>query len=290
MKLFIVLLALVYAISGDYSAETCQYTTSDGSIIDLSNLGYTNYTSFNGDRWYFKSCPYFNYGQSFCPEGVSVCKYDNKNVANQMDIIHEMGMTNSSQFSELSANGTNKGMEIMYTSSDNACPEGGNYKIIVEYVCAEYFYTTISSEDNCAYTVTIRTSEACEIPNVPIELMPTTMVQIHIHSLPLLFIVFSLISFCCFMCCCCAIRRRRCNNARKIQRQQFSSSAFQPIPTTQQSRVTGSTQSFNPLLAQPQYFYYYPTQQEMNAVQLDTISSDEQVAKELQAQFDQESQ
>jgi len=90
---------------------------------------------------------------------------------------------------------------------------------------------------------------------------------------------------------------------------QFSSVAFQPIPQSKNAIkstanvVPQQLPTYNPYLnnQQPQFVYYYPSAQNGSAPQFPFVhpqfqqpqqvkqeSSDEKIARELQAQFDRE--
>jgi len=76
---------------------------------------------------------------------------------------------------------------------------------------------------------------------------------------------------------------------------QFSSVAFQPIPSTTSANVNQQPQNLNPYVAQPQFVYYYPSQNGTSPeffsqyTQNDETQNDETIARNLQAQFNQES-
>jgi len=286
MKVLVVLVALVYAAAGNYQ-DDCQYISTDGEVYSLNYFGgWINKTATNGDQWFINPCPSFIWDTQPCPQDASVC------VTSSQGVTSIRGLKNSSLISD-AAVGT-QGVEVMYSSPD-VCSSGVNYKTVIEFVCVQSDDSWTIVDDNlCTVTHTIQSSDACPISHVYLDGdMPSSYVVIEAEhaAFQMFFILIALISCCCLMCCCC-LRRRRCQKAKAIQMQQFSNVAFQPIPSAQQSlKATEMAPSYNPYVAQPQYFYYYPTQQEMHeAVPLDTISSDEKMAKELQAQFNQEAQ
>jgi len=295
MKLSVIIfIGFVCAVSSQrFESNTCVYYSSNNDVYyGLANFnGWINYTTTAGDVWYVNPCPDFSYYSSPCPEGSSICLISN-------GVLSIRGLVNGSVFSD-SVEGSSKGVEIMEATNEPCTKEAddGNYKTVVEFICeSEQDHWTVIVEE-CVVTLNIHTSNACPLITYDgpgFEDHPVERVVV----IPWLFMLLSALAFiACMCCCCCASRRRRCQQAKKIQMQQFSNVAFQPIPSTQQSKTVSSTlPSFNPYVAQPQYFYYYPTQQaqaQQPIVPLESMSvasSDEIMAKELQAQYDRESQ
>jgi len=290
MKNAILLLSLVAAIFGEvsYDSSRCLYDTSNGVISLNSFGGWINTSLANGQQWFVNPCPrtvYLN-SPSPCPgqSGVCVGEADNSVVSR--------GEFADALFAE-SASG--QGIEIMMHESN--CPEGGDYKSTIEFVCVNSVETTwLVDSKGCAVTINILTPAACPVDDVDSEIpfpnytSATVVHQDHVVLLPAVIVLAVALCSFLFCCCCAARRRRRCQMAKKIQMEQFSNVAFRPIPSNQVTRSVEESAPFNPYVSQPQYFYYYPTQQEQIHESVPLESQDEKIARDLQAQFDQEAQ
>jgi len=292
---FIVVLALIAIAYGEQLNCWKSYNANDGSYYSLQG-GWYNGTDQNGHVWYFSTCTN-NEVPSLClptkeGEYVSVCQ-------EIKGITYPKGTFASMQFSD-SPYGSDQGVEIMYGVE--------SIKTVVELVCADAdtqdsitvkvvddstTVITFNSQDNCPMTVEILDMDEPQIQSNEEErtiVIPGAFVYFF-------FLCTSLLCVCC--CCTCIMRRRRCQQRKDIQMKQFSSVAFQPIPAnTARTTATAPQANLNPYVAQPQFVYYYPSQngnvQEFPfapytqpAVELET-QNDEVMARNLQAQFDQE--
>jgi len=280
-----------------YLADSCTYTNSEGSQFDFSQFGgWLNFT--DGDStWFINPCPQsveFAVDDNVCAQidGATLCKVlgDGK--------VSVRGQDNSSLWSDY----TSSGVEVMY-SSEEACyidplnAASSNYKTAIDFVCDVQNEMLASASidnkaDQCSLTtITIQTYYAC-----PVIYEDSAHFEIETYDATVSFgffvpiIAFIVALFVC--CCCCCARRRRCRQQRICQ-QQFSNLAFQPVPSsTQATRPAVNGASFNPYVPQPQYYYYYPTQQTVHQqVPLENMpvaTSDENMARQLQAQYDRE--
>lgn len=274
--------ALLCAVFADvtYNQTTCEYV-QNGITYNFSNQRYFNLTDVAGNVWFVDPCP-GGENRLPCPKGSSVCMYNN--VTGK---VSDRGNSSTVIF----ADSQNGGIEATY-SSPESCGDG-EYKTFVNFVCT----SQLIIEDGCLTNIYIVMSEMCPAYNDGSDGgMPWEDNESYVHAdLTLPFLVLLCIPACCLCLCCCCIRKRRCQRARQIQMQQMHSAAFQPIPSSSQPK-NNATAPFNPYIAQPQYFYYYPNQnqQEMTEmVPLENIvveSEDEKLAKQLQAQYDREAQ
>jgi hypothetical protein len=247
-------------------------------------MGWENATDQNGNIWFFTVCDLEI--SSPCSsldtlnETVNVCQQINGQLYNK-------GTFDTEIFSD-SANGAGQGFEVMFgVESDTPV------KTLLQFVCSYDTPDSVSVNvvDDTLTIITYNSALACPISDD----YSSDYGSIN----PFFFIIrhlsLALIAIGC-VCCCCAIRMRR----RRVQQQtkdiamkQFSNVAFQPIPQTNAT----FRQAPNPNVAQPQFVYYYPSQQNgavptqpqvfVNKMQ---ESSDEKIARDLQAQFDRESQ
>jgi len=313
-----VLLALAAIFLVAVTSTPCFYTSTDGLFYDLENIGYLNNNwisanDSNGNVWSIKVCQpdFVEDLNPLCPVNSSVC------VSSSNGVISNRGSSSSAIFAD-SPYGSSNGVEVVF-GTDGVCPDdnASSVKTIVEFVCqqevveedSDVYYNDYSisiDSDNCFTTITVYSSNAC--PNIGMEddgdyESETIMIApfMTFFGLVLMALVFSC------MCCCCIIRRRR-TQKKEIAMKQFSNVAFQPIPASQLNqpqimRQNPNFPAYNPYVQQPQFLYYYPTQQQQvpiqlpvqqqqqpQMVELDQLNGDEKLAKELQAQFDREHQ
>jgi len=283
-----------YSSNSEDSFEWYQF-----QMLGSDNQGWLNGTDANGDVWNFRICDQDQFdtdNENPCPDDSSVCVLSNGKTQTR-------GSTASVQFSDTPYPDT-FGFEVIFGAEiDNQ-----DYKTVIEFVCGWGLPEPIVSIqlDGTYTTIIVNTTYAC--PESSDVTDPRVEMQVDFA-----FLFFSLLMLfglvCSLCCCCCLVRRRRCQRNKDIAMKQFSNVAFQPIPSalTTQSTTTSSIQqhtvplpAYNPYLIHPQqqqqFVYYYPSQNQQVAtttintpptVQLD---DDEKLAKQLQAQFDQEVQ
>jgi len=222
------------------------------------------------------------------------------------------GLSNMTLWGD-SPSGYNKGVEVIFGSltrcSDTV--ESSYLKTVIEFVCTQDIEPVYSFEfDECLTTIYVNSSSACPSMDTDTdgsaynddddddeddkEDVLTEEVGIQFSSFHLRmsigFIILMTLS--CCVCIRCCIRRRQLK-LRAIASRQFSSVAFQPIPSSQITTSASATSvpMYNPYI-QPAHYYYYDNNQDgLSAhpqVSLDVDSSDEAVARALQAQFDHE--
>jgi hypothetical protein len=307
-----VLLAFAAIFLVAVTSTPCYYTSTDGLFYDLENIGNFNNNwisanDSNGNVWSIKVCQpdFVEDLNPLCPVNSSICVSSN-------GVISNRGSSSSAIYAD-SPFGSSQGVEVVF-GTDGVCPDdnASSVKTIVEFVCQQDtedsvdindYYITVDS-DNCFTTISIYSVSACPTTVGMDDDMDgyeseTIMIApfMTFFGLVLMALVFSC------MCCCCMIRRRR-TQKKEIAMKQFSNLAFQPIPASNQfnqpqvMRQNPNFPAYNPYVQQPQFLYYYPTQQQQVQVQqqqpqmveLDQLNGDEKLAKELQAQFDREHQ
>jgi len=292
------------------SAIPCSYTSTTDSTVQyyLGSIGFTsnNWVSandVNGNLWSIRVCDDLVDSNPLCPVNSSICVTSSTN-----EDVSNRG-TDSTAIVADSPSGVFGGLEVAY-GADGVCPDdkSSSIKTIVEYVCSgdSVEVITIDSE-NCFTTITISSTYACpyhdEMTGDDEE--GTVMIAPFMTFFGL--VLMALVFVC--MCCCCMIRKRRCQK-KEIAMKQFSNVAFQPIPANQmnqqqpQMKQNPNFPAYNPYV-QPQFLYYYPTQQQQQiqvpiqqsqqpqspqVVELEQFDNDEKLAKQLQAQFDLEHQ
>lgn len=320
-----VILALALLLAVSYADMNCWYTSpSSNAVYSLEDLALTanhwmNTTDILGNNWYWKVCDDGSEDPNpLCGEDSSICMEDSNG-------IHNRGSTSTAQWADIQNDDT--GLTVIF-SADDTCNEGEPIKTVINYICSEDYddiqlnedgvYITIDNAKTCFVTVNVYTEEACAESSVPEDgqydgnnYYDGNWDVHHSSSYGLVFtpfLTFGLlltitVLFTCLCCCCMIRRRRRCQN-KAIAMKQFSNIAFQPIPSTHSTinKAQPTSQfvnipSYNPYVTQqnqqPQYVYYYPDQQQ-NVVPLENFNqdsqvvSDEQLAKELQSQFDRE--
>jgi len=280
--------------------DACYYVSSSNGDFYYSDLnviynndGWYNGTDDNGNIWFFRSCVVNT--TSHCPDGSSVCFVDQKGV------INNRGSTSTALFSDYQSEDYLSGYEIIFgVESDSSI------KTVVDFVCMNDNETKVSvSTDGQFTTITVYSNSNCPSASYGDDMIYWESYQSFFSR----FFFTILLSCCCIALlpiCCCCIRRRRCQRNKNIAMKQFSNIAFQPIPSVrpniqsvQQPNIPIPT--YNPYVQQqPQFVYYYPSQQQQQQqhqqIPLQEIhpvvqlNDDEKLAKQLQAQFDRESQ
>jgi len=261
------------------SQRSCSspFTTSDGNTYYLYD-GWFNVTDQNNVEWYFSVC---------ATTEESPCGLDNGEIVSVCQIFKEIpvpkGHADTIAITQ-TPSGSENGLEIIY-GLESPAP----IKTVIELLCSNNENTKIKIIDEAMSVITFSSPRNCPSENLIYDAdMPLgdsgsseTRVVISGAFIYFLFLCCSLISVCC--CCTCLLRRRRNQQRKDIQMKQFSSVAFQPIPKTTTSN-TQQPQTLNQPMVQPQFVYYYPSQYNQN-----TVQNDEAIARNLQAQFDQES-
>lgn len=313
---FLVLLGVSLAtLSCNYVAEDKQWIQYDLSNLETDRNHWLNGTDNNGNVWYWKVCTSevgVPDGQdSPCGDSISAACVSQKG-----NPFESRGNFDSALWSD-SRSGTD-GVEVVFTGDVCSNDATQNVKTVIDYVCSadSEDYTSEIKSDGCFTTITVYTSDACR-DQVMYDGSWADGDDYQTHSYQSFFLgpfvsMIGLLGLCiCLVSCCCCMRRRRCQR-KAIAMKQFSNVAFQPIPQThsaikQQQNIPmvqihpPSNQiplpSYNPFVVQQPhqpYVYYYPNQQQQTQQQPQVnhqvqLSSDEQLAKELQSQFDRES-
>jgi len=307
MKVLLVL-ATIFLVA--VSSTPCSYNSSDSTYFQfyLGDIGYNTFNwltanDTNGNTWFIKVCQPDDVEDPnpLCPAGSSIC------VASLNGEVSNRGTDSTAIFAD-SPFGYSEGVEIAY-GADGVCPDDktSSIKTIVEYVCIETTVeertsnenTVYVDSENCFTTITVNSVYACPISGMADDgTLETVMIAPFMTFFGLVLI--ALLLSC--MCCCCMIRRRRIQK-KEIAMKQFSNVAFQPIPASQMNqqpqimKQNPNFPAYNPYVQQPQFLYYYPTQQQQQVpiqqsppqvVELDNFDNDEKLAKQLQAQFDRE--
>jgi len=292
----LIVLALFFTVAAAQLSCSSSFITEDGYSYNFYE-GWFNVTDQYGVNWYFSVCA--TSVESPCGvdkngEIVSVCQ-------KIKDIPIPKGHADTVAVTQ-SPDGSSRGLELMY-ALESEIP----VKTVIELVCSSADeneeYIKIKVIDNAMSVITYSSPKNCpttiyDVVPSPVEPQPAHGVVIHSGAfIYFLFLCVSLVSVCC--CCTCLLRRKRMQQRKDIQMKQFSSVAFQPIPNNTSAKNNATAQqapSFNPYIAQPQFVYYYPSQNGAATetpfpqyTQNDVIQNDESIARNLQAQFDQES-
>jgi len=290
----LIVLALFLAVAVAQLSCSSSFITDDGYTYNFYE-GWFNVTDQNGVDWYFSVC---------ATNAESPCGLDNGEITSVCQVVKEIpipkGHADTVAVTQ-SPDGSSRGLELLY-GLESAVP----VKTVIELVCSSIEDDTkIKVVDNAMSVITFSSPKNCPVTVAVYDDFPQIDEQsnqeVVIHSgafIYFLFLCVSLVSVCC--CCTCLLRRKRIQQRRDIQMKQFSSVAFQPIPHNVAAKTSAPAQqqapSFNPYIAQPQFVYYYPSQNGSSEIPFpqytqnaDVTQNDENIARNLQAQFDQES-
>jgi len=284
LKIIIAVVALIYVVA----AVPCTVSYSQNGNTFYAFVDWLNGTDQYGDTWFFRLCNPHDETDSPCAQldskehTVSVCQKTAKGgfVARGYDDTIQYSMTSDDDF------------EIMYGNEGEPA-----FKTAIELYCSESESVTVQVIDEATTVINYYTEQACK--NTVLDgIMPEPQTQHVIYFPGSFFLICILASICACCCCTCLVRRRkRCQQRKDIQMKQFSSVAFQPIPQTNavkaNTTVPAQVPAYNPYV-QPQFVYYYPSSngvapfaQPQIEVSIET-QNDETIARNLQAQFDQE--
>jgi len=181
---------------------------------------------------------------------------------------------------------------------------------------------SVNKTTDCDTVITVGTAAACGSAiedGVWADDGDTNYHHVHfVSSLFSFFLLTCLVSALCICCACCCVRRRRCQMQRHCQRQrqcqrqnkqemtQFSNVAFQPVaqqeqtaPVMAQVAPQQTIPAFYPMqqFGQPPMYYFYPPAPQVQQKPVQQVNnnnlaqqavSDEQLARDLQKQFDAE--
>jgi len=299
-KIFVAaLLSVLYVVSAQVqNTKTCYYdaesTTYSFEGLGYETQGWLNGTDASNNVWYFQICQQSvsDVNASPCPDGSSVC-------VSMKGQTSSRGSTDSVQFSDSPFPNTD-GFEVIFGAQSQE--DSTEYKTVIEFLCSGDLEPVVTIVAGDSFTsITVNSSYACGMVWTDMGSWEESekVIQIDVGALFIAFV--SILVGCCVCCCCCVARRRRCQRNKNIAMKQFSNVAFQPIPAAKSTQVVQNSvplPSYNPYIQQqPQFVYYYPNQQQQQTVvpsspqfnqvvQLD----DEKLARQLQAQFDQEAQ
>jgi len=287
--------------------DDCVFVAPDGSTYDLSPLkrypGEEPYSFSskpnNAPEWEFNVCGHLDgLGKSYYPKEAAVVYYETPST------IRNAGERAS--FASLS-NGR-RGVEVVLGEGE-AC-ENTQRKTTFEFICEEatdaasmtpLVVEGVRKVDTCYNVITVRSKFAC-----PLVGMNQFSVEedVDVSGGMTLMILFFTLAACCICVCACCSRRRRCARMKRMNKEnemiQFSNVAFQQVPLEEfvepprpQPQAPQMPQQMMPMqyLQAPQYFLYpsvqTPVQQSPASLEENMIS-DEELARRLQAQFDQE--
>jgi hypothetical protein len=307
--IFATLLAVAFSTS-------CYYGSTSEDFYDLSKVGSDNWitgTDNNNNVWNINVCveieevseEKFMKRDNFKRAEIPTCPMNSSVCVQKDEVLFNMGTDSTAIFSD-SPNGASSGVEVIYSAEGDCTTQDGNaasIKTIVEYNCAYNEEETVSIvTDGCFTTINVNSPYAC-----PQNYNWDDDNTVYIHTPFFAFFGLVLMAVACTcLCCCCCMRRKRIQK-RNIAMRQFSNVAFQPIPASQMKSTVQQPQTvqqnlpaYNPYV-QPQFLYYYPSQQQQvqqtpiqfqqpQMVELEQMNDDEKLAKQLQAQFDRESQ
>lgn len=291
MKLLVVLALIAVALAQNNCA--IKYTTQDNAYSYNIPAGWFNATDQEGYVWYFNTCPVASNEVNPCSntqdgKTVSVCR-DVKEITYPKGTHHSMIISDSPY-------GNSNGVEIMYgldsksvkTVVELVCSTTDD-NIVVKVVDESTTIITFNSKNNCPLVPEVFDGIAVDSAS-----MEERTIVIPGAFIYFLFLCTSLLCVCC--CCTCLIRRKRQQQRKDIQMKQFSSVAFQPIPANTAAKAASAPQAtYNPYVPQPQFVYYYPSQNGSapefplyTQTSVENTQNDENMARDLQAQFDQE--
>jgi len=305
----VLVLALLGFALGDF--QDCTYTSSDGYYVyDLNSL-FGAYTFGTRDQngavaISFSICgPLSSVVPSIrCDEDSAACFFPNADDASIPSI--NIGNWDQTLFSDSEA-GTDQGLELVYASpSSQMCDSTGRkFKTSLKLQCdydAEFVIDSIESPTECDTIISINSSFACPASSTQGN-SDYGYARAHRCNKGFVFVVLGITTLCC--CCVCCIRRnRRCamrrrqEAARTAAAVEMTSSAFKPVEQSVQPLLPPVPQ-FVQYMQQPayvpQYFYVQPQPIVEESTELQSVDNsteqvvaDEQLAKALQAHFDQE--
>jgi len=293
---------VVALLIGAALADECRYTASDNSVYDLSHLRKTHgkaysYTDKEGDEWLFNVCGDLSGLQvEDCPKDAVVCK--------RSKLVPTVNAGKRASWSDFV--NKSRGVEVVYGEGD-MCEGGIPRKTTFDFVCAKackskpqaskLMVTDLKNIDKCYTVITVASPKAC-----PVDLQheDDDDEDGHRPSGFVFMLLFFTLSVCCLcVCACCARRRRLCHLQKKKQEQemiQYANTAFhqqQPMPFKQESYTVQMPTTQQAMQFMPQYFVYpsvqVPHQQSPASLEREALlSGDEQLAQELQAQYDRE--
>jgi len=275
--------------------ESCTYTPPKSKLTyDLNALRLHwglpySHKEENGDEWLFNVCDNLsNLIVSNCSKDAVVCKRTKNGVVSNAGKRADWNKLDDLRI----------GVEVTYGEGD-VC---GNSKLktTFEFQCSaadkKLVVQSIKHVDNCYTVITIRSQQACFKPSVTtyatVEPGYSTVTETRFFFSPFLFTMILGLFLCvCLFCCACCARRRK-QRLHRIQMEhemsQFPVTSFQ-IP---QSPPPYSVQFAEPQA--PQYYLFPAVQAPIvqSPASLEEreglLSADEKLARELQAQYNQE--
>jgi len=319
MRAFLLIASLVLSVLGqgdvDSDFHECTYQTYDANGVvyfyDVSELylesGETSYGIDDIEHakfWIFNLCGNLDGLSSYfeipfaCTSGSAACF---RNSLDKSSNWTSAGISSDYTLGD-SIYGVGQGVSLTYFNGDecSSASEGIAYRQVrFELVCdvnateISAFGNTIIS-DSCYDTIIINTSAACPgISQSTFSGETTEGVRYRYKFTFHMWMVgpltaFALMCCVCFSRCCCNRRTRRCSKQSKA--------GYAPVPQSipvDQPEVVSQMPAPNMIQLQnyslPQ-FYFYPQVpvQQAPVQQGDQLTKDEELAKQLQAQFDKE--
>jgi len=237
----------------------------------------------NGNSWVFNLCDQ----PTSCPPGSAVC-------VSTSDSIEDRGTLSSILLSD-SPLGMNKGVEVTLGSQD---ANGILYKTLIEYICDDSMDSpsvAVRILDSTNTIITVNSSQACpqivqngphveiDSSSIPYPSGPNNMMRVGFLTI--------LTGIMLTGCLCCLVQRRR---THRILAKNLSQVSFHPVPSSIQLPTynTSWIPPYNPNIVPQQPLYYTPFVGQERPFQMGparSYESDENIALELQAQYDRES-
>jgi len=297
------LVFIAFIFIGSALANECTYNASDGSFYDLHLLRKMHgkpysFTDEEGNEWLFNVCgDLSNLKVDYCPKDSVVCMRSK---------LGGVAVNAGKRASWSDFVNKSRGVEIVYGEGD-MCDGSIPRKTIFDFVCptvrssrssrrnSPISVTEVKEMDKCSTLIKVSSHFACPVAT---HGGPIIEDRERVHSKLMFMIPLFTLSMCClFMCACCA-RRRRLSKMKKMQEQemvQYANLAFQQsnTPFKQEPYVLQMPTNQQPMQFMPQYYVYpsvqVPHQQSPASLEKETLlAGDEQLAKELQAQYDRE--
>jgi hypothetical protein len=274
--------------------EPCTYTPPGSKInYDLSALRLRwglpySHKEANGDEWLFNVCDNLSSLMfSNCSKDAVVCKRTKEGLVSNAGKRADWNKLDDSRI----------GVEVTYGEGD-VCGNS-RLKTTFEFQCSaadkKLVVQSIKHVDGCYTVITIRSQQACIKPSVTTfaTISPGhATIETRFFFSPFLFTMLLGLFLCvCLFCCACCSRRRR-QRLHQIH-MEHEMSQF-PVTTFQ---VPQNPPAYSAQFVEPQapQYYLFPTVQSpvvQSPAALEEreglLSADEKLARELQAQFNQE--
>jgi len=303
---FLAILSLVCA--------DCQFSVSEPEGIyfyNLEGLKWSNsnyqfgYNMFfnNTEEWIFNVCdsvdgiPNNFVGGSYtcAPDSIACFQY----VGYELNPWISAGKAQNPVFSK-SIYGSDKGVGVTYSNGDFCSFTTRTVRF--EFVCSTYDYPTITNIEHldCYDILTVNTSYACpsiaSAPDIPEPSITVEINPVYPHEssrFKLRLVVVIVVGLVILMSCICCLfrcirRQHRMNNQKAFEL--TNTFTYQPVPQENSMQPQHyPVQYVQHPIQVPQYVFYQPPAPKPAIESRDAqIISDEQLAKQLQAQLNRE--